>query len=243
MVTQSGVRFDFRNPRPEDIRLCDVGHALGNYCRYGGHVAHHYSVAEHSVHVAVWVLSLGGTLDDVRWGILHDTEETWFGDVIGPLKQLPEMSGYKELTGRFVRQALVPRFGLVPDTEPDLVKRVDTAMLEVELAVLRNIVDDEVQHDAYYGLVPFQRGDLSVPDHFPVGRARGRIPVTYFHLVRVDESGVTAHQRRVALYGHHHSMATAPEDEMSQAPFGMSARQATRAWLHLAQQLGLRDRE
>lgn len=246
MITQSGVRFDFRNPRPEDIRVHDVGHALGHYCRYGGHVPHHYSVAEHSVHVAVWVLALGGTLDDAKWGLTHDTEETWFGDVIGPLKQLPEMSGYKELTKRFVRQALVPKFGLVPDSEPELVKRVDTAMLEVELAVLRNIVNDKVQHDAYHKLMPFQTGYLPIPSRDPVSRARARIPVTYFHLVRVDESGVTVIGQKVVLYGHHRSwerpVAVDPDDEISRGPlFGMNAHQAKRTWLRLARSFGIHD--
>jgi len=238
MVTQSGVRFDFRNPRPEDIRLHDVGHALGNYCRYGGHVPWHYSVAEHSVHVAVWVLALGGSFDEAKWGLTHDTEETWFGDVIGPLKQLPEMSGYKELTKRFVRQALVPRFELVPDFEPALVKQVDTMMLEVELAALRNIVNDEVQQKAYYRLMPFRTTSLVLtenPDELFL-RYKPHVPVTHFHLVRVSETSVVS-VREVVLYGHH---VPDPSPE-APPPLGMSASRATEVWLQMAKAFGLRD--
>lgn len=239
MITQSGTRFDFRNPRPEDIRVYDVGHALGNYCRYGGHVPWHYSVAEHSVHVAVWVLALGGSFDEAKWGLTHDTEETWFGDVIGPLKQLPEMSGYKELTKRFVRQALVPRFGLVPDFEPAFVKQVDTMMLEVELAALRNIVNDEVQQEAYYQLVPFRTAALALTrdsDEALLGY-RPQVPVTHFHLVRVSETSVVS-VREVVLYGHHEP---GPRGSRGPRPLGMSAGHATQVWLQMAAAFGLRD--
>jgi len=40
--TASGVEFDLLEPRPEDVRIEDVAHALSNICRYTGHVRQFY---------------------------------------------------------------------------------------------------------------------------------------------------------------------------------------------------------
>lgn len=53
--THSGGQFDVHNPRAQDVCLEDIGHSLSMQCRYNGHCEHFYSVAEHSVIVAVTV--------------------------------------------------------------------------------------------------------------------------------------------------------------------------------------------
>jgi hypothetical protein len=52
MQTFTGKAFHVLDPRPEDIDLVDVAHALSICARYAGHSQAPYSVAQHSLHVA-----------------------------------------------------------------------------------------------------------------------------------------------------------------------------------------------
>jgi len=45
--TFSGKHFWPLDPKPEDINLQDIIHALSNICRFNGHTNRFYSVAEH----------------------------------------------------------------------------------------------------------------------------------------------------------------------------------------------------
>lgn len=53
--TFTGRRFWPLDPRPEDVCIEDIAHALSLKCRFGGHCTRFYSVAEHSVHVSNYV--------------------------------------------------------------------------------------------------------------------------------------------------------------------------------------------
>ena len=50
--TYSGKKFYPLDPRPEDIDIRDIAHALSLNCRFNGHCRCFYSVAEHSVGVS-----------------------------------------------------------------------------------------------------------------------------------------------------------------------------------------------
>lgn len=47
ILTFTGRRFYPLDPRPEDVCLEDIAHALSLICRYNGHSRFFYSVAEH----------------------------------------------------------------------------------------------------------------------------------------------------------------------------------------------------
>lgn len=242
MLTMGGTRFSLSDPRAEDITLEDLAHALARCCRYGGHIGGLYWVAEHCLHVAAWLLDMGATLSDVTWGLLHDAEEAYYGDVIGPLKHLPEMAGYKALVAKFVRDALVPRFGLHPPEEPSMVKSVDAALLNVELATIRNIVNDQVQVGAHYKLIPYETARLKLPT--------AEAPewwVTRFWLTRISKGGILT-EGSVTLSGHHASwerpVVSVGAGQVVPDPAGifqMDSRMAARHWLGMARHLGLRD--
>jgi len=93
--TQSGVLIDIRKPTPAMIRIEDIALALGNYCRFGGHVSRFYSVAQHSVLVSRMA---PGYLK--KAALIHDFAEAYLGDVIKPLKVILG-ANYKELEHRF----------------------------------------------------------------------------------------------------------------------------------------------
>jgi len=78
----SRTKFYILDPRPEDINIRDIAHSLALKCRYGGHCAYFYSVAEHSVllsHVVPGHLALAA--------LLHDAAETYTGDIMRPIKE------------------------------------------------------------------------------------------------------------------------------------------------------------
>src|SRR4051812_33702567 len=82
----------------------DIGHALSNLCRFTGHTARFYSVAEHSLHVWAAVLNLfKGTKRDGLYALLHDASEAYLVDIPRPLKQLPEFAWYRGAEERLKR--------------------------------------------------------------------------------------------------------------------------------------------
>lgn len=126
------------DPRPEDIDIRDVAHALSLQCRFAGHSRFHYSVAQHSVlvmNLLGFAPDLGqedetdvpvGTLE--LTALLHDASETYLIDVPRPLKRsLPE---YKVAEVAWER-AVAERYAL-PFPMPKSVKWADEAALAIE---------------------------------------------------------------------------------------------------------------
>lgn len=102
--TYSGGRAWLLDPRPEDIRLLDIAHALSMVCRFGGHSRYHYSVARHSV-----LVSTICSKENALIGLLHDASEAYVGDVVSPFKA--DLGGYKEIEKRWCL-AIGEAFGL-----------------------------------------------------------------------------------------------------------------------------------
>lgn len=123
----SGIAFWPLDPRPEEVRIEDIAHALSLQCRYAGHCSRFYSVAEHSVLVSQVVpphLAL--------MGLMHDATEAYCIDVPRPLK--PYLRGYKEIEDGIWR-AIADRFGM-PHEMPREIKDADNAVLLAEQAEL-----------------------------------------------------------------------------------------------------------
>lgn len=91
MPTFSGGRFLFDVWLPSNvITIGDIAHPLSFQCRYNGHTKSFYSVAEHSVRVALLVMELVPEENDkAEWGLaalMHDAAEAFVGDIISPIK-------------------------------------------------------------------------------------------------------------------------------------------------------------
>ena len=121
--TAKGRQFWPLDPRPEEVHLDDIAHALSLACRFGGHCLRFYSVAEHSVHLARLCLP-----ENALWGLLHDASEAYLADVPRPLKRW--LPGYRQAE-KAVEAAIAVRFGL-PLEMPSQVKSLDGAMLAAE---------------------------------------------------------------------------------------------------------------
>ncbi len=123
--TYSGIRFYPANPRLEDISIDDIAHSLSLQCRFAGHIAHFYSIAQHSVLVSHNVppaLALEG--------LLHDAAEAYCQDLIRPIKHAPGLEGYREIEARLERTIAI-RFGLTYPW-PEAIKEADNCALQTE---------------------------------------------------------------------------------------------------------------
>ena len=123
--TYGGRKFHPLDPRPGDVRITDVAHALSNLCRFTGHSRYFYSVAEHSVR-ASWHVPA----EDAMWALLHDASEAYVNDLARPVKRSPGLAFYREAERR-LQGVICVAFGL-PLEEPMSVRIADLRMLMTE---------------------------------------------------------------------------------------------------------------
>lgn len=90
--TYTGIQFWPMDPRPEEINILDIAHALSMLCRFNGHCNRFYSVAEHCVHVSTIVAP-----EFQLWGLMHDAAEAYLSDIPRPIKRvLADFKGFEE---------------------------------------------------------------------------------------------------------------------------------------------------
>lgn len=104
LQTFTGIQFWPLDPRPEEVSLYDIAHALAMSCRYNGHCSRFYSIAEHSV-----LISKSVSPENALAGLLHDAAEAYLGDMARPLKRFVPDYGIAE---KRVEEAIFTRFGL-----------------------------------------------------------------------------------------------------------------------------------
>lgn len=112
IATHTGKRYRPGNPRVEDIDIQDIAHALSLICRFNGHTKEFYSVAQHSVLVA-----LQCSPENALEGLLHDAHEAYIGDVATPLK--PFLPDFKQLD-KINELAIRRKFGLPAEKSPEV---------------------------------------------------------------------------------------------------------------------------
>lgn len=123
----SGIAFYPFDPRPEDIRIEDIAHALALQCRFGGHTREFYSVAQHSLHVSENV-----SAPRALAALLHDAAEAYLVDVPRPLKRGPGFAMYCALE-RVITNAIAKRFGLPIDFDlGEEIAHADNVLLATE---------------------------------------------------------------------------------------------------------------
>jgi 5'-deoxynucleotidase YfbR-like HD superfamily hydrolase len=120
-----GRQFWPCDPRPEDVDILDIAHALSNQCRYGGHVREFYSVGQHCV-----LVSLAVPPEDALLGLLHDAAEAYVVDLPRPLKRSGFLDGYFRIEAG-VHRAIAQRFG-IPEDLPKSVHVADNRLLLTE---------------------------------------------------------------------------------------------------------------
>lgn len=126
MATYNGSMFWLLDPRPEEVFIEDIAHALSMICRYNGHIKGFYSVAQHSVLVSRICKD-----EDAFYGLLHDGAEAYTGDVISPLKKL--LPNYRVIEDNIIK-AICLKFKIrVGKRRKQEVKRCDNILLATEV--------------------------------------------------------------------------------------------------------------
>lgn len=119
--------FDPLNPDIKKIDIIDIGHALSNLCRYGGHCPKFYSVAQHSVIVADFIFTQTRCKEKAMAGLLHDASEAYMVDIPRPIKQfLPDYIAYEDILLNVIFEKFNVTF------HKDLIKYADERVLMTE---------------------------------------------------------------------------------------------------------------
>lgn len=138
VCTASGIAFYPLDPRPEDVVIEDIAHALAAKGRFGGATRHFYSVAEHSYRVAlaVWAaypkrsrVAARTAATAALGGLLHDGSEAYLVDLPRPIKHM--FPAYLEVEAS-VQTVVEARFNL--DLTPEMRERIahDDVLLATE---------------------------------------------------------------------------------------------------------------
>lgn len=173
ITLNSGRVFDFSNPSPESVDINDIAHALSRICRFTGHTDEHYSVAQHSCHVADMCKK-----ENKFPGLMHDSPEYVVGDMNHPLKQMTPQ--FKKIEKSVWENAICPKFGL--DAElPDEVKEMDYKIFLIETVFLfenRNDIIDSLRGE-------IDRLNLAIPRTFDVWSSERAYDefITRFHIL------------------------------------------------------------
>jgi hypothetical protein len=112
--------------------ITDIAHSLSLQCRYNGHTAWFYSVAQHC-----WLLSLAVPDHLKRCALLHDAAEAYIGDLILPLKsEMPEFRQWDDLMTRTIFERFDIDYGLMEEFS-----QYDRGISIDEMKVLMHKVD------------------------------------------------------------------------------------------------------
>ena len=126
--------FSPLDPKPENILIEDIAHALSYMCRANGHFKSFFSVAQHSVNCALEGKARGYSKKQQLACLLHDASEAYLSDITRPVKH--NLANYLEIEHK-LQNTIWEKFGLSLDEE-DLkrVKAADDCMLYYEFVHL-----------------------------------------------------------------------------------------------------------
>ena len=134
--TFSGRIVSPLEPNKENIVIEDIARSLSMQCRFNGHCARFYSVAEHSVNTAKVASCLAPDNSlAATFALLHDASEAYLCDIPRPLKS--EFPNYLEWERELSNIIYMKFAGSLPDHETaDIVRRSDDIMLATEASAL-----------------------------------------------------------------------------------------------------------
>lgn len=130
--TYSGIKFFPLDPKPEEIKIEDIAHALSMLCRFTGHCMSFYSVAEHCCHICD-----AAPEDHKLEALLHDGSEAYLADISRPVKRY--LKDYVKIEEN-ITKVINEKFGL-KDSSYEIVKDLDNRILHDESSQIMNISD------------------------------------------------------------------------------------------------------
>lgn len=165
LTTYCGHTIDLnKGPEIEQIEIRDIAHGLSMQCRYAGHIDRFYSVAEHSVYVAMLAPK-----KYQLYFLLHDAHEYLYQDIVKPLKNTLFENNclYSHLISG-LDSKLMDKFGLSRDVfqflAPDI-KKADKYIQEIEVQILKQGISPDLI---------FFHGDKLVDEEFGLSPTKAR---------------------------------------------------------------------
>jgi hypothetical protein len=130
--THSGILFNIKTPVVENVYAQDIAVALARECRFSGGTKKFYSVAEHSVWMALRAREKYPHLTGLPFkALLHDAHEAYLKDIPSPIKSF--FSAAYSALAEPIQQAIHIRFGVtVSDEERKALYTLDQDALEWE---------------------------------------------------------------------------------------------------------------
>jgi hypothetical protein len=126
METLSGIKFYPLEAKVDKFSIKDIAHALSNICRWGGHTAYHFSVAQHCC-----IMSSLVNKEYALEALMHDATEAYLGDIPTPIKTLfPEYLDIEEKLAKKLAIKYKYNYPYSPQ-----VYRVDSLMKKIEYEV------------------------------------------------------------------------------------------------------------
>ena len=130
--TFTGRLINPLRPDESEVDIEDIAHSLSMQCRFNGHCARFYSVAEHSVHTAKLAEMLFPKDPDIaKFALLHDASEAYLCDIPRPLKSsFINYLKWEKLLSDIIFRKFLKRVPLQGGDEKIL--KVDNIMLATE---------------------------------------------------------------------------------------------------------------
>ena len=129
LQTFSGKAFYPLSPRAEDVCIEDIAHSLSMQCRYNGHCAVFYSVAEHCCLLYDYVQHRFEDPTISWWALMHDSSESIVGDLIRPVKDaLPAFADMEKP----VMDEICDAFGMKTKEMPTIIHELDKRIIADE---------------------------------------------------------------------------------------------------------------
>ena len=158
ITTYGGTHFVPTDPRPEDIHITDIAHALSLICRGNGQVKTFFSVGQHCINCAREAEARGYSDRLVLACLLHDASESYMSDIPRPFKQY--LKEYNEMEEKLLDMIYTKYLGspLTPE-EQQLLKQIDDDLLYFDLTELLNEPGNgpkpELKITVSYEVIPF----------------------------------------------------------------------------------------
>ncbi len=157
--TISGIMIDPTVPRPEQIQIADIAHALSYLCRANGHFKDFYSVGQHCIHCAGEAAARGYSVRVQLGCLLHDGSEAYLSDVTRPVKQV--LAQYLEIEAP-LQEVIWNRWLGEPLTEAErrLIFKIDDELLYNEFLALGDMAlvspIPALKTKPYFGFIGFR---------------------------------------------------------------------------------------
>lgn len=124
--------IDLLDPDPAVITDINIAWPLSNLCRHNGKSAPFFSVAQHSLNVAILVAKLGGNIDERMAGLLHHGTQAIAGEYLpNKLGLCPSLKSVKVK----IDEAVMAAFRL-PKAIPAIIGDANAAAILLERELL-----------------------------------------------------------------------------------------------------------